>query len=664
MFTSRYAHRLSPLATSAIVAAGLAFAALSSVMHVRHHAWFERGDHLFLDALLVHTAPRTPARQTVVVDIDDVSLEAIGQWPWPRYRVAQLIQRVADGKPAAIGIDILFPEADRTSLAGIKAAFKRDFDLDIEFKGAPPGLADSDGFLGQVLHETAAVAADYFFFDHTTETARHAPPTARIEATVGGLEVPVAPGMLMNTPAIAAGARYRGFINTRVDADGTLRRVPLIIGHDGALYPSLALATVMRAQGLMRATLESDADGAFIALGARRIPVDRRGTATLQFNGPPALYPALSAKDVLQGKVDAAALSGKAVFIGSSATGLNDVHETAVDPMFPGLKIQAAMAENLLAGRGIEAPSWAPSVVIASCIATGMSMSALFVVARSVWAMLAGSVAVAGALLAGAALLFGSRGLLLAPTAPLSVLGASFVAFSAARYAIERRRAQQWFKRTENARQVTIESMAAVAETRDPETGAHIKRTQHYVKAIAVELRRIGYHADTLTPDYIELLFASAPLHDIGKVGVPDHILLKPGRLTDEEFVLMKRHAEFGRSIVANTERLIEGENFLLLAGEIAATHHEKWDGSGYPLGLRGEDIPLSGRIMAVADVYDALISRRCYKPPFSHEHSKRLMLEQRGTSFDPVVLDAFFAIEDQIRQIARTYRDDADLTA
>jgi adenylate cyclase len=156
-------------------------------------------------------------------------------------------------------------------------------------------------------------------------------------------------------------------------------------------------------------------------------------------------------------------------------------------------------------------------------------------------------------------------------------------------------------------------------------------------------------------------LFASAPLHDIGKVGVPDHILLKPDKLTEEEFVQMKRHAEFGRSIVANTERLIEGENFLVLAGEIAATHHEKWDGSGYPLGLRGEDIPLSGRIMAVADVYDALISRRCYKPPFTHDDSMAIMREQRGTSFDPVVLDAFFAIEEEIKRIAETYRDAAE---
>src|SRR3569833_3117022 len=176
-----------------------------------------------------------------------------------------------------------------------------------------------------------------------------------------------------------------------------------------------------------------------------------------------------------------------------------------------------------------------------------------------------------------------------------------------------------WLRQLQNARQVTIESMASVAETRDPETGAHIKRTQHYVKAIAEELRRSGLHAETLTDEYIDLLFLSAPLHDIGKVGVPDHILLKPDRLTPDEFEIMKQHAEFGRKIILSSSKNIEGNNFLALAGEIAASHHEKWDGSGYPLGLAGEAVPLSGRIMATADVYDALISRRCYKEPFSH---------------------------------------------
>ncbi|MEO7050886.1 MAG: HD domain-containing phosphohydrolase, partial [Rhodanobacter sp.] len=209
--------------------------------------------------------------------------------------------------------------------------------------------------------------------------------------------------------------------------------------------------------------------------------------------------------------------------------------------------------------------------------------------------------------------------------------------------------------------QVTIESMAAVAETRDPETGGHIKRTQHYVRAVAKRLQQAGHYRQILTKEYIDLLFLSAPLHDIGKVGVPDHILLKPGPLTDEEQKIMRRHAEFGRKIILSTAKQIEGDNFLLIAGEIAATHHEKWDGTGYPAALQGQDIPLSGRIMAVADIYDALISRRCYKAPFPHDLATALMRDLRDTTFDPVVLDAFFEIEAEIVQIAARFRDDGE---
>jgi adenylate cyclase len=255
--------------------------------------------------------------------------------------------------------------------------------------------------------------------------------------------------------------------------------------------------------------------------------------------------------------------------------------------------------------------------------------------------------------------IFEYTGIFLALGAPAAITLLLFTVFVIIRYAVEQRRAFIWFRQLANAHEVTMESMAAVAESRDPETGAYVKRTQHYVRAIADELAQSGRYMETLTTDYIDLLFASAPLHDIGKVGVPDNILMKPGKLTDEEFGLMKKHAEYGKKIIGSTAVKIEGNNFLILAGEIASTHHEKWDGSGYPEGLAGGEIPLSGRIMAVADVYDALISKRCYKPPFSHEKACGILHEGRGTGFDPVVLDAFFGIETHIRGIAAHFADE-----
>lgn len=207
---------------------------------------------------------------------------------------------------------------------------------------------------------------------------------------------------------------------------------------------------------------------------------------------------------------------------------------------------------------------------------------------------------------------------------------------------------------------VTILALASLAETRDNETGGHIRRTQNYVRVLAEQLREpFG-----LSPADIEMLYKSAPLHDIGKVGIPDAILLKTGRLTDEEFLIMKSHPTLGMQALAIAEQsMAEADfatqgSFLRFAKEIAHGHHERWDGTGYPRGLAGEAIPVSARLMALADVYDALISRRVYKPPFPHARAVEMILDGRGTHFDPRVVDAFLAHEEDFRQIALANAD------
>ncbi|WP_308419525.1 response regulator [Chitinimonas koreensis] len=184
---------------------------------------------------------------------------------------------------------------------------------------------------------------------------------------------------------------------------------------------------------------------------------------------------------------------------------------------------------------------------------------------------------------------------------------------------------------------VTIHAMASLAETRDNETGNHIRRTQHYVKVLAEHLRDHPRFRHFLDDETIGLLYKSAPLHDIGKIGIPDRILLKPGRFTPEEFEIMKTHTTLGRDAIAHAEQQLGADvDFLRLAKEIAYGHQEKWNGSGYPEGKAGDDIPISARLMAVADVYDALISRRVYKEGMSHEDAVRIMLNGRGSHFDP----------------------------
>jgi putative two-component system response regulator len=206
---------------------------------------------------------------------------------------------------------------------------------------------------------------------------------------------------------------------------------------------------------------------------------------------------------------------------------------------------------------------------------------------------------------------------------------------------------------------VTILVMASLAETRDSETGNHIRRTQHYVKALAEKLSSNPRFAAILSDHYINMLFKSAPLHDIGKVGIPDRILLKPGKLTVDEFEIMKTHTTLGRDAIQHAEDSLGTKvEFLTLAKEIAYSHQEKWDGSGYPEGTSGNRIPVSARLMAVADVYDALISRRVYKEPMPHEIALEIIRSGRGTHFDPDMTDAFLDMAEEFRSIALRYAD------
>jgi len=210
-------------------------------------------------------------------------------------------------------------------------------------------------------------------------------------------------------------------------------------------------------------------------------------------------------------------------------------------------------------------------------------------------------------------------------------------------------------------RDATIMALAGLAETRDNETGAHILRTQNYVKSMADHLQNHPRFRDFLEQSVIDLLYQSAPLHDIGKVGIPDRILLKPGKLEKEEFEIMKKHTVYGRDALQRAAQDLEENNFLVFAQQIACSHHEKWDGSGYPQGLQGDEIPIAGRLMAVADVYDALISKRVYKPAFSHEKAKSIIIEGRGTHFDPDMIDAFLEIETEFTAIASKFSDNRE---
>lgn len=214
-------------------------------------------------------------------------------------------------------------------------------------------------------------------------------------------------------------------------------------------------------------------------------------------------------------------------------------------------------------------------------------------------------------------------------------------------------------KITEDARRISmiqdsvIEGMANLIESRDGSTGKHVKNTRMYVEMIANELLRRGLFPELLTPDYIRDICKAAPLHDVGKIKVPDAILQKPGKLTPEEFDVMKQHTTLSRKIIKTIIGDVEDAHYVQIVEDIAMYHHERWDGTGYPAGLEGDSIPLAARIMSVADVFDALYEERCYKPPIRPiERIMQIMTEGRGSQFDPVIIDVFTSMLPELKSV------------
>jgi putative two-component system response regulator len=206
------------------------------------------------------------------------------------------------------------------------------------------------------------------------------------------------------------------------------------------------------------------------------------------------------------------------------------------------------------------------------------------------------------------------------------------------------------------SRDLTIFALAKLAESRDTETGAHLERIREYSRLLGAELGRTGPYRDQVDGDYVELLYLTTPLHDIGKVGIPDQVLLKPGKLTPEEFAIMQQHTTIGANTLRAVAQMNPEAQFLAMAHDIALSHHEKFDGGGYPNKTAGVDIPLSGRITAVADVYDALTSKRVYKPAFTHETAIEMIVEGKGKHFDPHIVDAFLELTDDFQLVRQRY--------
>ena len=211
---------------------------------------------------------------------------------------------------------------------------------------------------------------------------------------------------------------------------------------------------------------------------------------------------------------------------------------------------------------------------------------------------------------------------------------------------------------TLETRDLTIFAMARLAESRDPESGAHLERVRNYSRTLAEDLSRQPDYAGTIDENYVRLIYLTSPLHDIGKVAIPDHVLLKPGRLDADEYEIMKGHTTLGAETLAAAIKEVPDARFLRMAQQIALTHHERFDGNGYPAGLSGQDIPLCGRIVALADVYDALTSKRVYKGAMTHDVGRSIILQGKGQHFDPGIVEAFLRCEQKFNEIRNRYTE------
>jgi adenylate cyclase len=315
------------------------------------------------------------------------------------------------------------------------------------------------------------------------------------------------------------------------------------------------------------------------------------------------------------------------------------------------------VVDNLLRSDFLVRPFYASGVEILLALIIGMVFTVIFSRSGALMTLLSICGGTTG-LWTLSVLVFRRANVLLSPALPMVVLLINFSFLSLLKFWREERKSKQRTHELALAQEAIIESMASLTETRDPETGGHIKRTQNYVRLLARTLRKSSKYMALLDDETIDLFYKSAPLHDIGKVGVPDCILLKPGKLSETEFEEMKKHTVIGRNAILATERKMGNRSFLRFAHDIAYTHHEKWNGSGYPQGLKGEEIPLCGRLMALADTYDTLISRRVYKPPLTHEDAIRIIVKDKGAHFDPDIVDAFLSVSEDFRNIAREYAD------
>ena len=600
---------------------------------------FTRAERALYDVMLRSIPTTRPSSQVVVVDVDERSLSAVGQWPWRRDVVARLTERLRALGARVVALDIIFAEPDRDA-----TSTKGDPD-----RALAAAVGKGDVILGYGLT-----------FDGPRGSAStcvlHPAPVAILHQEGDAADEPLfeATGAICSLPALAESAGASGFLNAVPDADGILRRAPLLVRYDGRIYPSLALASVAAFNRSEHLSLTvTNRNAAALALDDRIVPVDGRGNLLLRYRGKKNTFAYVSAADVLAGKVSDHQVRDKIVFVGTTALGTREVVATPLDTLFVGVEVQATIADNLLQQDFLWRPSSAVPLELLLVITFGAIVACLLLWGGPL-AGLCGAVGSVAVLWFGIVWHVSVRGSFISPLSPALSAALALAAMTLASVFAERRRADTATLEKTTAQQLMVQSLLSLTETRDEETGRHSLRTRRYTRLLAEQLSRHPAYRAYLTPERIDLLSSLAPLHDIGKVGIPDHILNKPGALTPEELAQMRRHPELGRDVIVKAEKQVgvHDDAILAMAKDLVYTHHERWDGTGYPQGLRGPQIPVPGRLLAIVDVYDAVVERSLYQRPMSHEDAVQFIRRGSGTHFDPDVVEAFMGVAPEFERL------------
>ena len=526
-------------------------------------------------------------------------------------------------------------------------------------------MSDNDRILAETLSRGPFVLGNVFHFNRLKKSSEQCvlhPVKVSFMQNTGEREentgLPESTGVLCNLTILSEKVGASGFFNFSPDQDGMLRRLPMLIQYNGEVYPSLALATVLKLKETDNLILKKDGDILqSLNYKGTSVPVDPHGQMLIKFRGPKNSYDYISAADIMDRSVSSERLQGRIVFVGTSAVGLKELLNTPFGPIFPGVEVHATVVDNLLTGDFISVPSWSNGLVLMLVLGLGVSLSLLIAFRSAASDFIVMLLFIVGLWLATQQAFF-RMGLFVGTAFPIAAVVCNYMFLTVLKYRLEEKKMLSGMRELLLTQDITIESMANLAEYRDQETGGHIKRTRMYVRLLAEHIKQHDKYKHFLSNENIDMLYKSAPLHDIGKVAIPDNILLKPSRLTEEEFEVMKTHTTIGHDVIESSIRKLGKNSFLTIAAEMALSHQEKWDGSGFPQGLKGDAIPISGRLMALADVYDALISKRVYKSPSTHAVAVDIIKKGRGTHFDPDMVDAFLEIHEQFRNIAREFAD------